>query len=74
MTTNPRYSVSSISRAVRCGLLSAPVVAGLTCIALAGASLNATAQQAPSSAQNTTSDSDQLVEVVVTAERRAENI
>jgi iron complex outermembrane receptor protein len=49
-------------------------VAGLACIALAGASLNATAQQAPSSAQNTTADSDQLVEVVVTAERRAENV
>ena len=49
-------------------------VAGLACIALAGASLNATAQQAPASAQNSTGDSDQLVEVVVTAERRAENV
>ena len=49
-------------------------VASLACVALAGASLNATAQQAPSSAQNTTADSDQLVEVVVTAERRAENV
>jgi iron complex outermembrane receptor protein len=49
-------------------------VAGLACIALAGLSLNATAQQAPASAQNSTADSDQLVEVVVTAERRAENV
>ena len=49
-------------------------VAGFACIALAGLSLNATAQQAPASAQNSTADSDQLVEVVVTAERRAENV
>jgi iron complex outermembrane receptor protein len=59
MTTN------QISKAVRYGL---------ACIALAGVSLEATAQQGPSSAQNTTADSDQLVEVVVTAERRAENV
>jgi iron complex outermembrane recepter protein len=70
MTTNPRYSGTSISKAVRCGLLSSPVVAGFACIAMAGVSLDATAQQA----QNATADSDQLVEVVVTAERRAENI
>jgi iron complex outermembrane receptor protein len=65
MTTNQRFSGCSISKAVRYGL---------ACIALAGVSLEATAQQAPSSAQNTTADSDQLVEVVVTAERRAENV
>ena len=70
MTTNPRNSGSSISKAVRCGLLSSSVVAGLACVTLAGASLDATAQQA----QNATADSDQLVEVVVTAERRAENV
>ena len=45
-------------------------VAGLACIALAGASLNATAQQAPSSAQNTAADSDQLAEITVTASER----
>jgi len=70
MTTNPRYSGTSVSKAVRCGLLSSPVVAGLACIAMAGVSLDATAQQA----QNATADTDQLVEVVVTAERRAENV
>ena len=70
MTTNPRYSGTSVSKAVRCGLLSSPVVAGLACIAMAGVSLDATAQQA----QNATADTDQMVEVVVTAERRAENV
>ena len=70
MTTNQHYRGSSIVKAVRCGLLSSPVVAGLACIALAGVPLDATAQQA----QNATADTDQLVEVVVTAERRAENV
>jgi iron complex outermembrane receptor protein len=72
MRTIPEYRGSGIPPAKRPGILCRPLVATFVLVA---ASFDASAQQGPpATSQATAAENGELAEVVVTAERRSENI